>query len=166
MTMSKAKTQSGSSQSTVEDAALRKFMHQTAKLSDVDLGEEPHILEVSKAAIQAVADMKDCIDELESTVEEQQDTIDDLRRGTTADNYEAMTAKEREQKVAQALRTKAENNKFDGAALDYAEIVALFENEIPNGSAYKLMKRLDNREGYTFEQRSNGNNRVKHGVKE
>jgi len=104
--------------------------------------------------------------ELKTIVEEQQEIIEDLQRGTTADSYEAMSAKEREQKVAQALRKKAESNPQDRAAMDYGKIVALFENEIPNSTAYKVMKRLDNREGYTYEARSDGNNRVTCVVKE
>jgi len=103
---------------------------------------------------RSIADALARIRDLEETVQDQQDIIEDLQRGTTADNYEAMTAKEREQKIAQALRTKAEGNKLDGASMDYSEIVALFENEIPNASAYKLMQRLDNRDGYEYQKRA------------
>ncbi len=107
-----------------------------------------------------LADALSRINDLEEAVEEQQKIIEDLRDGTTADDYDAMSTKERRQRVKQALRKKADNQN-GAAAIDYREIVALFEQEIPNATAYKLMEQIPTKdEAFEYEKRGNGNNRL------
>lgn len=107
-----------------------------------------------------LADALSRIKELESVVEEQQQLIEDLRHGTVADDYEGMSARERRLRVKQALRKKAENQN-GAAAMDYREIVAEFDQEIPNATAYKLMEQIPTEnEAFQYEERGNGNNRL------
>lgn len=107
-----------------------------------------------------IAEVLSRLNELEEIVEKQEQIIEDLRDGMTTDRYEAMSARERRQRVKQALRKKAD--KQNGAsAIDYREIVALFDQEIPNATAYKLMKQIPSKaEAFKYEERANGNNRL------
>lgn len=123
--------------------------HDTADL-DRRIGENSRLL----------AEALSRITDLEETVEEQSQIIADLRDGTTADDYEAMSAKERRQRVKAGLRKKAENQN-GAAAMDYREIVALFDQEIPNATAYKLMEQIpEQADPFEYEKRGNGNNRL------
>lgn len=107
-----------------------------------------------------IADAISRINQLEKIVEKQEQIIEDLRDGMTTDRYEAMSARERRQRVKQSLRKKADNNN-GAAAVDYREIVALFDQEIPNATAYKLMEQIPSeKDVFQYEERGNGNNRL------
>jgi hypothetical protein len=141
----------------IEHAALRKLVYQLAGNPD------PDDVNVVQAAEQAV----DRLNELETRV--------GAIEGATGINlenaeYQQLNRAAKVKRVRQKLCEKAREKQNGRAAMDYNEVAALFDYHPSPGHAVDLAKAAaeynedtgtSSREGYEFEKRSDGNNRVK-----
>jgi len=74
--------------------------------------------------------------------------------------YRQMSKDERVLKVRRTLARRAKKN-GGKASMDYNDISAVFDEEPSNGYCFKLMKAAKKAQGYEYEKRTDGNDRVK-----
>lgn len=119
---------------------------------------------IAQNALDFATEKDDRIDELEAENEELRERIATLEGRVTPDpttkDYDEMSRDERVRQIRVSCARKAVNN-GGKAAIDYNNVMTLFDYHPSVGYAYKLLKLAGGLEGFTHETREAANNRLR-----
>lgn len=144
---------------TLETAALRKLIYQLAASPDPD---DVDIFEAAELAVNRV-------ESLEQENEELRERLGALE-GATGINlenaeYKQLSRAAKLKRIREKLAEKAEQNGSGKAAMDYNDIMWLFDGHASPGHASTLLKEAGEAEGYSYKKHEDRNNRVTVDVK-
>lgn len=118
---------------------------------------------VAKTALELVNEKDEEIATLQAENEELRERVATLEGRVTPDpstkDYDEMSRDERVRQIRLSCARKAENN-GGKAAIDYNNVMTLFDYHPSVGYAYKLLKLAGELDGFTHEKRTNGNDRL------
>lgn len=118
---------------------------------------------MAKQNLKMVNEQAERIEELEAENEELRERIATLEGRVTPDpstkEYDEMSRDERVRQVRLSCARKATNNSGK-AAIDYNDVLTLFDFHPSAGYAYKLLKIAGELDGFTHEKREGENNRL------
>lgn len=119
---------------------------------------------VAKTALEVANEKDEEIEALQAENEELRERIAELEGRVTPDpstkDYDEMSRDERVRQIRVSCAQKTVNN-GGKAAIDYNDIMTLFDYHPSVGYAYKLLKLAGELEGFTHETREDANNRLR-----
>lgn len=142
----------------IESAALRKLVYQ---LAGYQPGEDTdtNVVQAAEEAIERMNELETRLSAIEGAT------------GINMENaeYQQLSRPAKVKRVREKLKQKARETQNGRSAMDYNEIAALFDYHASPGHSVELAKaaaeydeehNTSNRAGYSYEKRSDGNNRV------
>lgn len=119
--------------------------------------------ELAKTALDLVNKKDDRIDDLEAENEELRTRVEQLESRAPDPATKDYSDKTREEKVSEVRVSccrKAQQN-GGGAAIDYNDVMTLFDHHPSAGHTYKLLKLAANLGGFSYEKRDGANDRLR-----
>lgn len=125
---------------------------------------------IAKRAIQLVNEKDDLVNEKDERIETLETELDDLRErlatlegrvtpDPTTKTYDEKTRDERVREIRLTVARKATQT-GGKAAMDYNDVLMLFNGHPSPGYAYKLLTLAANMDGFTYEKREGANDRL------
>lgn len=118
---------------------------------------------LAKRALELVNDKDDRIDELEAENEELRTRVEQLESRApdpATKDYDDKTREEKVSEVRVSCCRKAQQN-GGGAAIDYNDVMTLFDHHPSAGHTYKLLQLAANLGGFSYEKRDGANDRLR-----
>lgn len=117
---------------------------------------------LAKRALELVNEKDDRIDDLEAANEELRTRIEELESRAPDPATKDYSSKTREEKVGEVRVSCCRKAQQNGgkAAIDYNDVLTLFDHQPSAGHSYTLLKLAANLGGFSYEERDGNNDRL------